>query len=231
MTPIPRPTPTRTLVPPPTITPLPTVISEGTLPVFPWTITTPEPNGSSSNRNTGPNIDEKWINDFESLLHEALNRERRKHDLPDVEYDLALSDIARLHSQDMAKLDYFEHSNTKGESSHDRAKKAGYNCQSKRIGDWVYTGLGQNIHKISIWESSRLEDGERIYNYYSQRELVSLLVSDEAAGWMADGSDTIILKEHYRTNGIGVSVTDDVPKSMYVTINLSACDFRWRSQK
>ncbi len=159
MTPVPLSIPTRTSVPPPTVTPLPTVITKGTLPVFPWTTATPEPNGSSLDPNAGPNINEEWIDNLESLIHAAINRERRKHNLPNVEYDSVLADISRLHSQDMIESGYFEHTNMEGESPGDRAKKAGYLCQNKRIGDLVYTGVSQEIASSTLGKDLSSEDG------------------------------------------------------------------------
>jgi hypothetical protein len=67
-----------------------------------------------------------------------LNKARKQHGLKAVWMQSDLRVVARLHSKDMAKLDYFEHTNLRGQSHADRYKEA-------RIGDLV---SGENLAKI-----------------------------------------------------------------------------------
>ena len=219
VTPAPLPTATRTLVPPPTVTLLPTVRSRGSLPVFTFPTATPDV----------PNIDDKWVNNLESLVEDLINKERLDNNLTVLEHDPALADIARLHSQDMAALDYFETENIDGESPSERARKAGYNCQNKRLGEWLYTGVAVNL---AMYPLDRWQDGDVTYNYYYHLpdELAFEIVSGEDS-WMTDGNRDLILNPVYITQGVGVAVLNRGPTKVYVTQNLSVCNFIWRSKK
>ena len=231
ITPVPLSTPTHTSVPPPTVTPHPTVISRGTLPIFTWPTATPDQTGASNGRITGPNIDDEWLNNLESLIHRWVNSERRKNNLPDLEYDPTLAYISRLHSQDMADFDYLSHSNKKDETPEDRAKKTGYICQNKRIGDWVYSGLGQEIAWHSTVKNVRRDkDFKIITDYYTPQEMASEIVSGES-GWLVDDRESMILQDNYPyvTDGVGAAVAVNKPNRVYVTLTFSACNFKWRS--
>ena len=67
-----------------------------------------------------------------------LNKDRKMHKLPPVRMQEDLRSVARKHSKDMAKKDYFEHVNLEGKSPSDRLKIA-------RITDVT---SGENLAKI-----------------------------------------------------------------------------------
>jgi hypothetical protein len=67
-----------------------------------------------------------------------LNKDRKNHGLPGLFMQDDLRDVARKHSRDMARKDYFSHTNHKGKSPSDRLKKA-------RVTDAV---SGENLAKI-----------------------------------------------------------------------------------
>jgi len=67
-----------------------------------------------------------------------LNKDRRAHRLPALFMQGDLRVVAREHSKDMAKKDYFEHENLLGKSHSDRYKEA-------QISDTV---SGENLAKI-----------------------------------------------------------------------------------
>lgn len=67
-----------------------------------------------------------------------VNKDRKKHGFKSLFMQDDLSDVARAHSKDMAKLDYFDHTNFAGQSHSDRYLDA-------KISDVV---SGENLAKI-----------------------------------------------------------------------------------
>jgi uncharacterized protein YkwD len=85
---------------------------------------------------------------IEQRINELVNEKRREHGLPSLVYDASLSNIARLHSQDMADNGYFSHVNLRGEDPSERASKYNYPIE-KAIGGGAYqVGIGENIGKM-----------------------------------------------------------------------------------
>lgn len=62
---------------------------------------------------------------YERQLLDLVNTVRKRHNKPLLTYDAKASDVARMHSYDMAANDYFNHTNLKGESPFDRMKRGG----------------------------------------------------------------------------------------------------------
>lgn len=67
-----------------------------------------------------------------------LNKDRKRHGLAPVRMQEDLRDVARKHSADMARQDYFDHVNLKAESPGDRLRGA-------RVSDVV---SGENLAKV-----------------------------------------------------------------------------------
>lgn len=61
---------------------------------------------------------------IEQRAFTLVNKERKKHKLPELELDEQLLAVARAHSQDMANNNYFSHTNLDGLSSFDRLEAA-----------------------------------------------------------------------------------------------------------
>jgi len=76
-----------------------------------------------------PNLN---ISKIELLVHEKTNIQRNIHGLSALEYDDQISDIARMHSQDMAENNYFSHTSLSGKAVWDRGFPYGYDiCGTK----------------------------------------------------------------------------------------------------
>ncbi|WP_195891911.1 CAP domain-containing protein [Neobacillus dielmonensis] len=60
---------------------------------------------------------------FEYQLFDLTNASRVNHQLPILTWDQHVRETARKHSSDMAKNDYFSHTNLKGQSPFDRMKE------------------------------------------------------------------------------------------------------------
>lgn len=74
---------------------------------------------------------------LEELIYLRVNNIRRKHEFPALKWTSDVAEVARRHSEDMARKGYFAHQNREGELVPDRLKKAGI----------AFTVSGENIFK------------------------------------------------------------------------------------
>lgn len=90
-----------------------------------------------------PELDIKKI---ELLIHEKINIERTQQGLSLLELDQQISDIARMHSQDMAKNNYFSHTSLSGKEPWERGDPYGY----KTCGTNEALALQKKYDELSI---------------------------------------------------------------------------------
>ena len=153
---------------------------------------------------TGLTLDiSKKEKEIEEEVHRLVNIQREIYDLESLEYDDNIAAVAKLHSLDMAKRDFFSHENPDGQTPTDRASELEYYC-IKINAIYVTSGIGENIFMLNsrggvFWQS--VED-----------------VSQTAVeGWMkSPGHRENILKTNYDSEGIGVIISD---RSIHVTQN------------
>ncbi|MFC1905285.1 CAP domain-containing protein [Chloroflexota bacterium] len=151
------------------------------------------------------------ISELEQQIHNLINVERSNNGLSPVAWDDALSAVARGHSEDMAKRNYFNHISPEGQNSVDRCNLEGVTISKTPIGGTYYLGCSENIFFSSLvkvyWYDrngvlSRVE-------YYTLSELAELVVQ----GWMSSqGHRENILEPYWRTEGIGIAIStnDDI---------------------
>src|SRR4051812_3054463 len=96
------------------------------------------------------------VAELERRVHDLINKERRDHKLPPLAEDDGLSRVARRHSQDMAKRQFFDHINPEGLDPTARGKRAGYECRKAR-GNFIREGLGENLYQGSLYLRIRIE--------------------------------------------------------------------------
>ncbi|HCW32077.1 MAG: hypothetical protein UT55_C0067G0004 [Candidatus Peregrinibacteria bacterium GW2011_GWE2_39_6] len=116
---------------------------------------------------------------MEWYMLRLLNKDRKSHNLKTLFMQEDLREVARKHSQDMAKKDYFSHTNKLGKSPSDRLKQA-------RITEAI---SGENLAKIGG------------YPLPTVRAEIGLMNSP--------GHRANILNEHYNCVGIGVVKSAD----------------------
>jgi uncharacterized protein YkwD len=75
-------------------------------------------------------------------MFEAINQERAKENLPALELDPVLTELARAHAQDMIDRNYFSHVTLEGLTYRDRLKQEGIEL------NWV----GENFYADSCSE-------------------------------------------------------------------------------
>ena len=73
---------------------------------------------------------------LEREVFALINAERTKNGLTELEWDENVAAVARLHSQDMAKVKFFSHRGSDGSLVDDRAD---------RLGLGVWSSIGENI--------------------------------------------------------------------------------------
>lgn len=135
-------------------------------------------------------------NDVEKLILKYTNEERRKYGLKDLVWDDQLALIAREHSEDMAKNNFFSHTNLKGEDPTARAQRHGYPTR-KPLGGGVYAvGIGENISKMP---TGNVEG----YGYVSND--ADSVAKATVRSWMESlGHRDNILNTSYDKIGVGV---------------------------
>ncbi len=130
----------------------------------------------------------RWV---EFYIHIYVNEERTSHGLKPIEFDAALRDIARNHSTEMARNEYFAHVSPSGENPGDRYRDSGYHCLS---------GAGENIAYTYFDRRVRTENGT-VVRYRTADELARGVVSQ----WMnSTGHRENILSEKWDREGIGI---------------------------
>lgn len=168
---------------------------------------------NSIDRTVGVSAPPIEIPALESRVHDLINQQRTSHGLPALRYDSSLSAIARKHSEDMARNNYFSHYNLQGLDPSGRGSQAGYSCY-KDFGSYYMTGIAENIMQNNLYDSVTYYNGIPRYDWNTQDEIAQSTVS----GWMGSpGHRQNILTSTYDREGIGVAIADD--GKVYVTEN------------
>lgn len=153
-------------------------------------------------KDSGPKIN---IISLELQVHTLVNKQRHAYGLNLLTFDPALGVIARNHSIDMQKNNFFSHTNPSGEGPTERAKRHGYNCQ-KNLGNTIMVGIAENISLRSIFDSVTYHNGIPQYHWTKAGDIVRSTVK----GWMqSPGHRKNILTPYFEREGIGIAISDD----------------------
>lgn len=149
---------------------------------------------------------------LERKIHALINAERRKRGLAPLDWDEALARVARGHSRDMAKRNFFSHNSPEGHDFSFRYAAGNYKC-GVRVGSVIYTGA-ENIFQNNLYDSVTTVNGREYFGWNSEEEIAETTVG----GWMkSTGHRKNILTPHWGREGIGVAVTPD--GKVYITQN------------
>lgn len=122
-----------------------------------------------------------YLKEVERKVFQLTNDVRRHHHLAPLDRDTTLIDIARCHSDDMLKRNYFSHVSPDGKSIQDRVVPA-YSRTLSRAGENIWSGHGYD---------------------YSDSNLMARVIVDS---WMSSpGHRANLLNPSYNYVGIGVS--------------------------
>lgn len=163
-----------------------------------------------------PRID---LNRLERQIHQQVNHERQKQGLAPLVQDEKLTLIARNHSQDMARHNYFSHIDMQGEDPAARGKRQGWNSKKQIDSRSWKTGLSENLYLGSLYsriltttENGRVVDKEYVWNNPDQ------LVNTIVQGWMESPQHRKnIFSPLIDRQGIGVAISGN---RVYVTEDL-----------
>lgn len=165
---------------------------------------------------TAPQINSVQL---EYQIHQQINRERQKYGLAPLVQDEKLTFIARNHSLDMARYNFFSHINLLGEGPAERGKRQGWNEQKQIGSNTLRTGLSENIFQNSLYSKilKTIQDGitvDQEYIWYSQDQIAQTTVQ----GWMDSPSHRKnILSPLNDRQGIGVAISGN---DVYVTADM-----------
>ena len=141
------------------------------------------------------------IRQLERAIHAEVNQVRSGMGLSNVRYDRNLAQIAREHSKDMARKQYFDHVSPTGETFQDRYEAGRYRC-SVPIDTQSYAMGAENLfmgHRSAAF----------IEHPNGRREEVQHLTVKEAAkqvvqGWMnSPGHRANLVRPIWLNEGIG----------------------------
>lgn len=138
----------------------------------------------------------------ERSVYTHVNQRRTNNDVPPLEYDSRLADIARYHSTDMGEHNYMAHVSPTNETILDRYDRFGYECD--RAGEVIlYTYFDRTV---------RTDNGT--VRYETTEELAKGIVRS----WMRSTPHRqVILEPAWDTAGVGIYITDH--NRVYVTQN------------
>jgi len=143
------------------------------------------------------NIKPVSIDEVEKAVLKYTNEERKSNGLNELTWDSQLGQIARTHSEDMVKNDFFDHINLKGEDPTDRAKKASFTRTKQLGGGWYSDGIAENIGKMPT--------GNVVGAGYVSNDADSIAKA-QVESWMgSSGHRANILNEQYTHLGVGVA--------------------------
>jgi uncharacterized protein YkwD len=148
---------------------------------------------------------------LEQKIHNLTNKQRVAYGHRGLIFDSSLILIARKHSVDMAKNNFFSHDNFNGEGPTERGKNAGFSCR-KKCGNYYINGLAENIFQNNLFESVSYFNGVPHYHWKTIDEIVRSTVK----GWMkSSGHRKNILTSMYESEGIGVAIAEN--GKIYIT--------------
>ena len=151
------------------------------------------------------------VPDLERRVHHLVNERRARAHLKPLAFDERLAKIARAHSRDMVRRNFFDHVNPDRLDPTTRGKRAGYTCRKEYAGHST-RGLGENLLEEPLYRRIRIGRGERLYDWRSSEELAMLSVK----GWMnSSGHRRNILEPKYDKTGVGIAISPD--NRVYIT--------------
>jgi uncharacterized protein YkwD len=143
------------------------------------------------------------IPDLERHIHASINFERKVETLEPLEWDDTLGNLARAHSEDMAKRGYFKHVTPEGQTPMKRMQEAGYDrCRL----------IGENIHQNNLYSQVITERKRTTYDWNTPERIAASTLKE----WMgSEGHRQNILEKKFTREGVGVAIASD--DKVYIT--------------
>lgn len=140
-----------------------------------------------------PNIGQRE-SQAEAEIHKIVNIQREEYNVEPLIYDRDLGKIAKSHSQDMVKQDYFSHDTPNGIKPEDRGRNAGYDCRK--------TTSDSTVNHEGIKETIFIKENESSLDLESPKEF-----AQETVEWWMNLPEynAVILDEQLSVDGVGVT--------------------------
>ena len=135
--------------------------------------------------------------DVEQAILKYTNLERKSRGLSELQWDANLAEVARDHSLDMVKNNFFSHTNLKVEDPIARAISHNYNVHKELGGGWFSDGIAENIGKMPTGNVEGI-------GYVSSD--ADSIAKAQVDSWMqSSGHRANILDSNYIRLGVGVA--------------------------
>jgi len=168
-------------------------------------VITTKPETTTITLNEPPDID---ISQIERDVFDLVNAERVSHGLKPLIWNDEIVKIARLHSEDMAELNYFAHVNLDGLNVDDRLKK-------EQIYYW--DTVAENIFLQHTVESYTYDEFGNLVNVVYKNQ--TFLTKETVDGWLNSiGHKENMLKPEFNEAGVGIAEDLNGTK-MYITLD------------
>jgi len=137
------------------------------------------------------------------MIEQSINVQRMAYDRGRLEWDDALANVARAHSEDMAKRGYFSHTNPEGLTPMKRLAEAGFTkCRL----------VGENIYQNNLYSRTITEKKKTTYDWNTPEKIAATTLK----GWMdSEGHRNTILDKEYMRDGVGAAIASD--DKVYIT--------------
>lgn len=139
--------------------------------------------------------------EIEKKIIDYVNEERNAYGHAPLNSDPELSNIARAHSEDMAKNGFFSHINQHGEDPTERAKRYGYLLYKQLDAETYSESIGENIGMMAT--------GDIIEIGYVPNDSNSIAKAQVQAWMKNKGHKDNILNEMYQNIGVGTAYNGD----------------------
>ncbi|PEN15126.1 hypothetical protein CRI94_02220 [Longibacter salinarum] len=171
------------------------------------------PSAPTSTESSRPVIDVERV---QNMVHAQINDVRAERGLSPLEYNRSLDPLARVHSEDMARRDFFGHTNPDGDGVNERARQLGLTCTLQLDEQRTAHGFGENLYTGTLYRGYRdIFEGDtmvrREYDWKDESSIARGIVN----GWMnSPGHRANILDSRYETEALSTAIDDD---TFYVT--------------
>ncbi|GAB5521150.1 MAG: hypothetical protein RhofKO_34010 [Rhodothermales bacterium] len=156
---------------------------------------------------------------MERAIHDEVNRVRQARGLRPYRWSTSLNVLARLHSEDMGRRDYFAHVNPEGEAPKDRADRLGLVAQ-RNSGRSMNYGIGENLFYTHRYHRIRTVTDANGTRQSIDWKTVDDLANEAVQGWMkSPGHRANLLDADFREHALGVAFDQD--NRVFVTQNLA----------
>ena len=165
---------------------------------------------ASTERASRPPNERPDLSDLDRRVAHAANLAREGEGLGAYRWSDDLAAVARHHSADMARRDFFDHVNPDGQTPSDRALVDGIECRVPLGGGRLRVGVSENLYEISAYEKIRIQTyggrEHRTTDWYSPAELAGIVTE----GWLdSPGHRRNLLDAVSTAQGVGVEVAGD----------------------